>query len=217
MKRKSKLLAPVSLSKIKTKGLYPDGENLYLCNTSLGWFKLTKSDFTWREIKSPEDIYLPTGVLTYGNYSIYPLLGDGILVSNGSELIFKNSGLSNNSILGICLVGDVVYVVNPFYIQFANINDLTRMNATEESNSLTRSVCYPNPASGVLNIRTEAEAGTRAKAVVTDLLGNAVQSVEFESCPAELQIRLEGLAAGTYCVTVYSNGQKSKSEMIIKY
>ena len=91
------------------------------------------------------------------------------------------------------------------------------MNGTEESNSLTRSVFYPNPASGVVNIRTEAEAGTRAKAVVTDLLGNAVQCVEFESCPAELQVSLAGLAAGTYCVTVYSNGQKSKSEMIIKY
>ena len=149
------------------------------------------------------------------NYYIFANSKQNITITDGIHFEQATYGL-NGIVNEMIIINDQIYACTDNGIYVVKIDELMSYIGVSEDRQ-SNHYFYPNPASGVLNIRTEAEAGTRAKAVVTDLLGNAVQSVEFESCPAELQIRLEGLAAGTYCVTVYSNGQKSKSEMIIKY
>lgn len=194
--------------------LLSDGESFYFMTYSKGWSKLSKDTYEWETISAPTGMHFITGILKYGKYYITSAFGDGIMVSDGPKFDTVNSGLKSLSIYGICMVGDNVFTCTSYGVYYANINDLISLTATEGDGPRPGSSFYPNPTNDVLNMR--AEAGARLRVVVSDLLGNVVRSSEFESCRSELKISLSGLAAGSYCVTVYSNDRFIRTEIITK-
>ncbi len=194
--------------------LQTDGESLYYISQSSRCMKLSRDTYEWKAITAPKGSYVIKGILKYGGYYIYSDYSEGIQVSDGAKFVSANSGLNSKLNLGLCMAGDNVFTCTRDGVYYANINDLTSLTATELEVPRPGSSFYPNPTNDVLNI--QAEVGARCRVLVTDLLGNAVRSSEFESCPAELQISLSGLADGSYCVTVYSDGKRIRAEIITK-
>jgi len=75
-------------------------------------------------------------------------------------------------------------------------------------------VLYPNPASGVVNLKVNGSLSANASVTITDVLGKTVMSVPLKYENAAVDI--SGLTGGVYFVTLQNDATQSTQKLIIK-
>lgn len=73
---------------------------------------------------------------------------------------------------------------------------------------------YPNPASGVVNLKINGTLSANANLTITDILGKTILSMPVKSENAAVNI--SGLTGGVYFVTVQNDATQSTQKLIIK-
>ncbi|MFP9098423.1 T9SS type A sorting domain-containing protein [Flavobacterium sp. RHBU_24] len=73
---------------------------------------------------------------------------------------------------------------------------------------------YPNPASGIVNVKVNGVVAANASVTITDVLGKTVMSMPLQSENAAVNI--SGLTGGVYFVTVQNDATQSTQKLIIK-
>lgn len=209
--------ASIGLDQVSVNRFFVDDNGLYAGTMMDGVYAFDSQSAHWTQKADLAEFCEITQGLSYQGKMIVTSSAGGIGIIVGNSIELRNGELERNYVMSAIIVGNNILIGTTKGIYSQNIDEFLAPNPVTENGNLDNSYFFPNPTTDMINCRTEAEAGTRYNVVVTDLLGNAVQSSEFESCPAELRISLSGLAAGSYCVTAYSNGKKVKSELVIKY
>ncbi len=205
------------LEQVSVNRFIVDDNGLYAGTMMDGVYAFDSPSTHWTQKANLAEFCEITQGLSYQGNMIVTSSAGGIGIFTGNSIELRNGELERNYVMSAIIVGNNILIGTTTGIYTQNIDEFLSPNPVTENSSLDNSYFFPNPTKDLVSFRTEAKAGARCRVVVSDLLGNAVRSSEFESCPAELQISLSGLAAGSYCVTVYSNGKKVKSELVIKY
>jgi uncharacterized repeat protein (TIGR01451 family) len=73
---------------------------------------------------------------------------------------------------------------------------------------------YPNPASGVVNLRVKSSLSANAKVMITDVLGKTVLSMPVSA--ENIAVNISNLVSGVYFVTVQNDNMQSTQKLIIK-
>ncbi|MFP9098422.1 T9SS type A sorting domain-containing protein [Flavobacterium sp. RHBU_24] len=73
---------------------------------------------------------------------------------------------------------------------------------------------YPNPASGIVNVKVNGVVAANASVTITDVLGKTVMNTPVKSENAAVNI--SGLTGGVYFVTVQNDATQSTQKLIIK-
>ncbi len=163
------------------------------------------NDANWIEVSFSEKIE-KTSAETLSNYNI----GDNVTISgaylyNDTKVLLYVSGLQ---VMDYTLTVTNVADLRGNQITSATMNFHSDYTSVGISAIIENSIrIYPNPAKDVLHIDFQ-NSNSESTLYITDLSGRILQTENISAMEVNVNIDLNSYSAGTYFVTIYSDGNR---------